>query len=135
MIQDDCKGLIDYCKTLKATLSAPKKKKATFEDGFKSPRGETVKSERKPPIGSKKWRQLVDSMAPGHPVPPKLYGLFRAKVKERKIKDKELIKQMWSNAEDPVKNEAEAEFAALNTQYKVWLFLSITRTVKKPSKK
>ena len=37
---------------------------------------------------------------------------------------------MWSHAEDPVKNEAEAEFAVLNTQYKVWLFFQLLELLK-----
>ena len=125
MVQGDCKGLIDYCKTLSNTLTAAKKKSATFatedQGQVQSKPAEKEKAERKPAIGSKKWRQMVDAMAPGHPVPPKLYGIFRAKVKERKIKDKNVIKQMWASNDDAVKLEAEAEFATLNAQYKVLL--------------
>ena len=62
-----------------------KKKAIVFSDGSKPEKISLKKSEpaaKRPPIGSKKWRTLVDEMAPGHPVPPQsVYNLFRKMAK------------------------------------------------------
>lgn len=81
--QDDFKDVLDYLSTL--SKRAEKKKEIVFSDGTKPEKISPKKSEpaaKRPPIGSKKWRVLVDEMAPGHPVPPQsVYNLFRKMAK------------------------------------------------------
>ena len=86
----------------------------------------TPKKPAKPTIGSKKWRELVDSMAPDHPNPPSsLYVLFRRKAKEVGMKDQAVIKSMYQSKTDELYVKANAEFTRLNDQYKedvhIWI--------------
>ena len=81
--QDDFKDILDYLSTL--SKKTEKKKAIVFSDGSKPEKISPKKSEpaaKRPAIGSKKWRTLVDEMAPGHPVPPQsVYNLFRKMAK------------------------------------------------------
>ena len=83
--QDDFKDVVDYLSTL--SKKDGKKKEIVFSDGSKpekiSPKKSVSESAtKKPPIGSKKWRALVDEMGPDHPVPPQsVYTLFRKMAK------------------------------------------------------
>ena len=83
--KDGLKEVLDYLSTL--AKSAGKKKEIVFSDGAKPEKITPKKASseptvKKPQIGSKKWRALVDEMGPDHPVPPpSVYNLFRKLAK------------------------------------------------------
>ena len=111
-------------KTYLAALSKTfqKKKSTSFEDGSKPDK----MTPKKPAIGTKKWRELVDSMAADHPKPPKsIYTLFKRKAKEVGVKDQATLKSLYQSKSDELYVKAKTEFDQLNSQYKedvhIWI--------------